>query len=247
MNAIQYVRRLPLAGAPNTRDLGGYPCQGGMTRWGMFLRSASPANFLPEDIEALKQYGLTAVVDLRSDDECSRQPSKLLGVEGLKIHRIPLLDQINSANFEGDLPGSMSGLYISLLNKNGNDFVRIFEIFAEEEGCVLFNCTAGKDRTGMAAMLLLGLAGVNESDIEADYAMTEIYMAASFNNQKEELKKIGISQSVPEFVFRSMPESMRRTSRHLRENWGSAEGYLLDAGLPEETIERVKKKFVVPA
>ncbi|MFV0414165.1 MAG: tyrosine-protein phosphatase [Oscillospiraceae bacterium] len=233
-------RRLALQGSPNTRDLGGYPCAGGITRWGVFLRSATPGFLTGQDIETLRAYGVTTAVDLRSNEEKTREPSQLLNRPGFTVYGVPLLDQMNSSYFEGDLPGSMSGLYISLLENNSHDLVQIFEHLAGAAGACLFNCTAGKDRTGVVAMLLLHLAGVPNADIEADYTVTEVYMREVFVQRTGTLA----DQEIPDYIFRSLPESMRRVLRHLEENYGSAEAYLIKAGLAGETIARLRKKLI---
>lgn len=243
------MRRLPLDGAPNTRDLGGYPCRGGVTRWGVFYRSASTHAFTPQDMEMLRTAGIADAIDLRSEAECRHSPSALQGASGFIVHGVPLLDRVNSHQdtselpghiFEGDVPGSMSGLYISLLDRNAEDLVRVCALLAEAKGAALFNCTAGKDRTGVVAMLLLNLAGVANDDIVADYAVTEIYMGRVF---------LGLSaddgeSSIPEFVLRSIPESMRRALRHLEDTWGDARQYLLAGGMPQSTIDTLLEKFV---
>lgn len=243
------MRRLPLEGAPNTRDLGGYPCRGGVTRWGVFFRSASTHVYTQQDMQTLRNAGVTTAVDLRSDMERERQPSALLDAVGFTTHSVPLLDRINSHDFdeslpgnlfEGDVPGSMSGLYISLLDNNAEDLARVFTLLCQAPDAALFNCTAGKDRTGVVAMLLLGLAGVANADIEADYAVTEIYMRERFFNSVDGNEE----NPIPLFVLRSLPESMRRTLKHLEDNWGDAQQYLLAAGMSKEAIQALLAKFV---
>lgn len=244
------VRRLPLAGTPNIRDLGGYPCRSGVTRWGVFYRSASTHAFTAQDIETLRTAGVTDTVDLRSEIECRRAPSALRGIPGFTVHQVPLLDRLYSHEsgneipgnvFEGDVPGSMSGLYLSLLNRNADDLVRVCTLLAAATGAGLFNCTAGKDRTGVVAMLLLNLAGVSNEDIEADYAVTEIYMGRGLLIPRDADGGL----SVPEFVLRSIPESIRRALRHLEDTWGDARQYLLAGGMPQESISMLLEKFVV--
>lgn len=242
MNQCNPVRRLPLQGAPNTRDLGGYPCDSGFTRWGQFLRSAGLAALTEQDIAELRDFGLTTVVDLRSAYECQSMPSKLEGHADFEVFNVPLLDQMNSSGFEGDLPGSMSGLYISLLDKNQAEMVEIFTRLANAKGAALFHCTAGKDRTGVVAMLLLNLAGVQDSDIIADYSVTEIYMRNVFSSQLE-----GHTEEIPEYVFRSIPQSMVRVLQHLKETFGNAEQFLQTAGLAQEKIDILKEKMMMPS
>lgn len=239
------VRRLPLEGSPNTRDLGGYPCTGGTTRWGSFLRSSNTSKMTAQDLDALRAYGVDTALDLRSEEERSRAPSALEDAPGFEGHHVSLLDQLNSSHFEGDLPGSMSGLYISLLDNSAKDIARVFSILAAAKGGALFHCAAGKDRTGVVAMLLLKLAGVSNADVEADYAATEIYMRPVFTHQLDEIRKAGV-KNVPEYGFRSIPESMRRAVQHLEENYGTARQYLQKAGVTEAELATLHEKMVQP-
>ena len=103
---------LPLKGARNTRDLGGYAYRAvdgtrGVTASGAFLRSGSLTRLRTADREFLRAYGLTRVVDIRSDfevrhwpDPYSRRPES-----GVGYAHIPMLDQLNSSGFRGALPG----------------------------------------------------------------------------------------------------------------------------------------------
>lgn len=239
MQKSTHVRRLPLQGALNTRDLGGYACLDGVTQWRKFIRSATTHTMTPQDINALQEYGIDTIVDLRSAYERDTHPSALEGKNGFDIVSVPLLDQMNSSQFEGDLPGSMSGLYISLLDNNTADFTTIFDVLTSAKGGALFHCTAGKDRTGVVAMLLLGLVGVNEDDIISDYSITEIYMKDVFLGQLNAMQ----GQKIPNFVFRSMPESMQRVLQHLGSTYGTAEEYLLKAGCSAAMLKELKHKF----
>ncbi len=241
MKSAVPLRRLPLTGAQNTRDLGGYPCTGGTTRWGIFLRADSPHRLTGKDLTFLKDYGVRTAIDLRSDAERAQRPSALTTAAGFTPHHVCMTDQMNANNFEGDLPGSMSGLYISLLDNAGADIASVFRILATAQGGTLFHCAVGKDRTGVIAMLLLGLAGVSTEDIVADYSITEIYMREIFDEQLKTFQ----GYEIPAHVLRSLPESMTRVLDHLQENHHSAEAYLLKAGLSEQDLAAIREKFIV--
>ena len=241
MQKLTRTRRLPLEGTQNTRDLGGYPCKnGGITRWGVFLRSDSPHGMTSQDVDHLLAYGVSNAIDLRTGEERQSSPSVLENAESFSAFHVSMSDQMHATNFEGDLPGSMAGLYISLLDESGKDIARIFTILAEAGNGVLFHCAVGKDRTGVVAMLLLKLAGVDDADVIADYSITDIYMHEVFTAESLALEK----RDIPTFVLRSKPESMRRVLHHLNEKFQSAENYLLSIGITEKQIEAIRQKFV---
>lgn len=233
-------RRLPLQGAPNTRDLGGYPCPNGITRWQQFVRSSSTHTLTPQDISFLQWYGIKTVLDLRGPQECSAHPSALNAGNGFSVHNIPLLGQLDSSQFEGDDPGSMSGLYIELLDNRKAALLNIFQTILAAQGGILFHCTAGKDRTGVVAMLLLKLARVRDDDIVADYSITDIHMGAVFMGPNPALKEADI----PDYVFFSKPRSMWGTLTHLSSKYGSVQNYLAQVGLTPAEIDRLKQKIV---
>lgn len=239
----QCIRRLPLEGTKNTRDLGGYPCKGGTTRWHMFLRSDNPSELTANDINYLKAYGVTDAVDLRRDDEAERQPSVLVGQNGFTVHSVPLGTDMENVDFEGANPGTMAGFYTDMLDRSGPGLADAMRIMAAAKGAVIFHCAVGKDRTGVLAMLLLDLAGVEDADIVADYSMTEIYMREIFDAQAAVFRNI----EIPEYLLKSLPESMRHTIKHLKENYGTAEDYLLGQGLTQEEINTLKQKIAEPA
>lgn len=234
------IRRLPLQGSPNTRDLGGYYCEGGITRWGVFLRSASPQNMTDSDIELLREYGVARAIDLRSEAETLAGPSRLVTAEGFTVHNVPMNDDIHSANFEGDLPGSMSGLYIGLVDNSRKAIQKVFSHMAEAENGLLFHCAVGKDRTGVVSMLLLKLAGVEDADVVADYAVSDVYMREVFDS---ELKGPD-GMRFPPHVLRSKPSSMWRVLEHLESNYGNVTDYLLGCGMTKDQLAEIKNRFV---
>lgn len=243
MNINRHLRRLPLVGAKNARDLGGYPCPGGAVRWGLFVRSDCPENLTPRDIEYLTAYGVRDVVDLRRADEGGQFPSRLVGAPGFTVHGISLNNTIHGLDFEGDVPGSMAGLYMLLLDGAQDEIRRVMQAMADAPAGVLFHCAVGKDRTGVIAMLLLKLAGVADADVIADYAITEIYMDEIYGAQQGAFNR----QDIPAFVLRSIPASMERLLRHLWEKYGTAEAFLATCGLPRQAIDTLKARLVEPA
>ena len=85
-------RRLPVSGIPNLRDLGGWPVTNGMTRCGVFLRSALP-QYVGEESEALlRSYDLRTVIDFRSEREAERDPDPLRALDGITYLSMPMFD-----------------------------------------------------------------------------------------------------------------------------------------------------------
>ena len=214
---------LALAGTRNTRELGGYPAAcGRKTRRHAFLRSDGLSGLTDKDVQMLLDYGVCCVVDLRSESETAAAPSRLADVPGVDYYSIPMLDEAASQGFTGGMPERMGDVYVKLLSGRGDAFARIIRIFAQHSGgTVLFNCTAGKDRTGVTAMLLLLLAGVPCEIVVADYSVSEANMQEIFKQQKAWLEKtFGVTP--PDAVFSSAPEELETALAYLAEHYGAA-------------------------
>ncbi len=238
------LRRIPLQGAYNTRDLGGYPCPLGATRFGVFLRSDSPHALTQQDLQLLYDYGVRHAIDLRGDDECAKAPSVFPQSTRFTSYHVPLSDVLETPDYEGDTPGSMAGLYISLLEHSGAQLAEIIHILASAEGGTLYHCAVGKDRTGVVSMLLLLLAGVQNEDIVADYAITEIYMHEVFSAFLQEAQKQKWVEAQHPYRTYSKPKSMWRVLRHISEKYGNVASYLASIGLCSSDLEQLRKKFV---
>lgn len=234
---------LKLDGAYNIRDLGGYKTLNGRkTKCGVFIRADGTGNLSEKDISILKNMGLSMVIDLRSEDEIKSYPSKLYGYNEIKYVNIVMFDGVQSAIIQGSIPSSMGKMYVSLLDRCHDKYVEIFRLFAENEGLTLFNCTAGKDRTGVVAMLLLQLVGVSDEVIIDDYAVSEHNLKVATENQKKMLKKRGIK--IPSYIFKANPKNMIYTLNHLKDTYGNSEKYLLSGGLKKSEINIIKAKFL---
>lgn len=233
---------LPLEGALNVRDLGGYETGRGRTRSHVFLRADNLAPLTQKDLDFLRGYGVACDVDLRAQLERDNSPDPLERQPWAQYHSVPMLDQLNSRDFADKFPDTMGQVYLDLLEGGGSAFARAMTLLAQAQGCALFHCTAGKDRTGVTAMLLLDLAGVSRQDIAADYAVTEQYMKVVFDAQCRRMEMDGIYGK--EYLYRSQPQDILRAYDHIHQKYGGARGYLARVGCGEETIARLEQKLL---
>jgi len=243
MQTINCNQLLPVQGAANLRDLGGYPCTDGRyTKKNSFFRSDDTSRLTETDITLLKNLGLSLIVDLRSSGETDEKPSVFKNDSDMNYQHVSMLDNINSATAKDTLPSSMYDLYIHLLSDSKDAFAKVFRLFSNKQGACLFNCAIGKDRTGMTAMLLLDLCGVHDEVIISDYAQTEKNLASQFALYLEAAAKKGIT--IPKELLSSSPETMKKTLLYLRKTYSSAREYLLNAGSTEQELHRVIEGFV---
>lgn len=230
-----YVR-LPLEKAYNVRDLGGYAGEGKkQTRFHAYLRTDDLSETTKADQEFLKAYGVTAAIDLRSEDEADRYPNPFRDDPDVNYINIPFITEgiidlrkiqisgFHVPEFYQDLIDSHEAVY------------QIMTFIARQKGCVLFHCMAGKDRTGVTAMILLGLCGVAKEDIIANYQVTRTYLKDYVDlHLREELKELEYSKA----------EWMEESYDYLIDKYGSFENYLLEVGLSHRTIKKLKKRFI---
>ena len=233
-------RLLGLEGCLNARELGGYQTFSGKTSYGFLIRADATHQLTANDVAKLKELGVTQQVDLRSAEEIKKAPSLLEIEEEIRYEHVDMLDHIHSDFFQ-NLP-DMTEMYCGLLDDCKEKYARIFRKILKNPKATIFNCTAGKDRTGVLTMLILKLAGVNDEIIIEDYAVSGENMKPSFQAQRDLLKEEGII--LPEYIFLSKPEDMRNTINYLHQKYGNVEEYLLQSGLSREEMYLFRQRFV---
>lgn len=241
----QISQPFPLAGTRNTRELGGYRNRSGiLLKNHSILRSDALHKMTAEDARFLSEYGVRCVIDLRFPEERRRFPDRMeLFAPDVQYAPVSLQDPVRKKRYTEEFPPSMWELYCWMLDDSQEEFREIMETIAfHSRDAVLFHCTGGKDRTGMVAMLLLGLAGVDEQTIIQDYALTEAVMKDLFVLQTKELESRGFT--VPQYIMQSPPSNMEKALHHLSQQYGTAADYLAKIGLNRNTIQALRKKLL---
>ena len=236
--ALNWVR-LPLDGVENCRELGGYSTEnGGQVKWHTFLRSSDMSGLTEEDIIFLEEYGVKTVIDLRREDEIELRQNPLSESDFCDYYNIPFSGQsVLELSIAKD--AFMGDFYVTLLEES-NSVKQMFDTIAlAKEGAIVFHCSAGKDRTGILAMLLLGLVGVEKKDIISNYEVTYTNLE-SFHD----VTNIGIAlEKIPmEFLY-SRKEYIIRAYEHIIEKYESIENYLQSKNIEQVVIDRVKERL----
>lgn len=176
-------RVLDLEGGVNFRDLGGYYTNDGrVTKWGLLYRSGSPAGLTAADQAELARRGIRTVCDFRSTPERADEPNPYTAANSDIAYWTrdyadasgDLMAVLGGADASaGTSRAAMIALYRELPNDHAQSFRQMFAFIAEGKVPLAFNCTAGKDRTGVAAALILTLLGVPRETVVADYALSD--------------------------------------------------------------------------
>lgn len=170
----------PLQGASNFRDLGGYPGQDGRPlRWRRLFRSDHLAGLSAADQARLAELGLARAFDFRGESERAATPYALPGVvqHSLAIEPtvVQRMQELAAAGRRLSAPvavGLMQELYRALVNDQAHRYAELFEHLLQSDAPLVFHCTAGKDRTGFAAALILLALGVSRELVLQDYLLT---------------------------------------------------------------------------
>jgi protein-tyrosine phosphatase len=170
----------PLQGASNFRDIGGYRTAEGLRiKWGRVFRSDHLAGLTADDLAQLQRIGLTHSLDFRGVAECETTPYAIAGVSRVALNIEPsVIAKMQALVAQGIEPSTedtvelMCGTYRDFVNNNASTFGRFLKHLLEEPTPQVFHCTAGKDRTGFAAALLMSVLGVDRTTIEQDYLLT---------------------------------------------------------------------------
>lgn len=238
-------RFIRLNGTLNTRDLGGLPVSGnGRTRFGVFFRSDVPMDLQATDFERLAQLGLSTVIDLRQTHELERDKNSLAARSGIDYQNVEIWGHIEAAGDQPTDPWDITAFYLRALDHAGSGFVRVMTLLANARGASLFHCTAGKDRTGLVAALLLEAVGVERDTIIEDFALTHDRIDPLRKRLLEDADKRGVKRSDFERLLGATPDLMLPALDYLATRYGGATAYLRANGLSDELLVTLKRKLV---
>jgi protein-tyrosine phosphatase len=252
-------RLLPLEGAQNFRDLGGWPAHAGRrVRWGRVFRSDSLSELTAADLARLERLGLRLVCDFRGDAEVEQEPNRLAGRAPFAYWRQPLGDRsvqpaewrrrFESGDF-GEIDASwLTRSYRGMIDDCAREIGAVFRRLAGEQGLpAVLHCTAGKDRTGVAAALLLLLLGVPREHVIEDYALTGLYTGDRIRSAERFFRERGIEPSRVRALLGSEPSTLSAALDHLDEVHGGAERWARErAGLAEDELVALREALLEP-
>ncbi|KZT35550.1 hypothetical protein SISSUDRAFT_160575 [Sistotremastrum suecicum HHB10207 ss-3] len=248
-------------GVSNIRDLGGYPLpHGNVSKKHVAFRSAEVSSITEKGKEQLRRLGVSVVYDLRSDLELAKFNAPLPDIPGVEVTRVPVFksedyspDSLAKryALYASGKIESFMQLYTQILDNAGPAYSTILRRIRDKPNeAVLFHCTAGKDRTGVLAAIILSLAGASDQDIATDYELTQIGRAAV---REQIMARIANEPAVMNNregalnMLSSKYEVMIALLKLLKETRGGAEGYCRSIGLTDEDIQIIRTNMTTKA
>ncbi|MEG2288389.1 MAG: tyrosine-protein phosphatase [Clostridium sp.] len=273
MNGVGDVLRvINVPHITNFRDLGGCPCgEGKVVKPKQFYRCAGLSNLDESDFAILKEQNLKIIVDLRSKAEKEKEPD-IVPPECEYYHYSGIVTMDDPNNLANQFGGNMdmkSAVIDMLQNKrevpnpmeylkecyktmaeHSNSFKALFDLIKMyPEKPIAFHCSAGKDRTGVAAALILLSLGASEETVMEDYLLSNVYRKAENDIMIEMLKKY-----TTEEVFLNLIRSMLEVNAELlntyfdkvKELYGTWDNYFEKAiGVSAQERKELKERYLV--
>lgn len=237
---------LGITSGRNFRELGGYQTLSGKkVRMHKLLRTGNLADLSPFDLDFLKEYGVKYIIDFRSKEEVTRQPDRI--PDGAEYVFDPVFseDLTNSSKSINDLENQskkdpnfgfdhMLYAYEDMIRSDSaQKAYRIFfdKLLSNDQAgqSLIFHCTAGKDRTGFGAILVLSALGVPLNTIKKDYMLTNTFTKDFIDGMLAREKKQGKNSNTLQSIrdIQSVhPEYINHAIKVINDDYGSINNYL---------------------
>lgn len=244
------LKRIPMDGPKNFRDLGGYiNQQGKAVCWNKLYRADGLSEMTDSDVKRFQELGIRTIIDLRSKTEQSMAPDRV--PEGTAYISCPMMNEeikVSERHQEvGAFKKSLVTGYLTMIEEAPELIAQAVSAVMQgiRQGGVVFHCTAGKDRTGVLAAVLLTLLGAYEEDIIADYQVTHTYNEKGINakvRRLTEMRQVD-HKVIDDAMLSSDPETIQTVIHKLKTL--SLKDWLTKYGVKEEEIEEFKKQMLL--
>lgn len=245
---------LKFEGLENVRDLGGLMREdGARVKSGVLLRTGRLEKATDADVERLRDMGLWAIVDFRDEGECLRAPDR--EVSGATSYHCPALPPL-SENFKPvddpsytaeEIHKDFRRIYRFLAQSNEAQeaYTEFFRVLLASGGKpVLWHCTQGKDRTGVAALLLLTALGLDEETILREYLQTNEFMQPALDAFSA-MENPPMPPALAREVFLVFPENLTLYRHCVEIEYGSVMNYLeLALGVGPDAIRKLESYYL---
>ncbi|WP_209124093.1 tyrosine-protein phosphatase [Alkalihalobacillus sp. BA299] len=259
----QSMREIPLEGAVNFRDMGGYPTvDGRKVKWGKLFRSGALNDLTENDIVHLQKLGIKRICDLRRSIETKVKPNPIIpGVDYIHLPVIPENDEKSNVRQVGDLslhgekvnlgePGEMLLRLNQVIAHQTETYTQLLKMLFEEERVPLvIHCVAGKDRTGVCSSLILLTLGVPQEIVIEDFTYTNKFLDQL--RQKLLTKKFiektkDVNPKSIDALLEARPDYLYAFLKEIEDHYGSFDTYLYEKlGISKGDRKDIQNRFLV--
>ncbi|WP_077532537.1 tyrosine-protein phosphatase [Massiliimalia massiliensis] len=240
---MKITTHIPMEGLINARHLGGYRAGNMLTSDKAYIRCENPDKLTRRDMDVLYDFGIRTVIDLRSPEEVAQSENPLSRDSRFDYHSIPVFSADASPEALAQKKIDMGQLYIYMADHCTDSFFQIFDTILHSHGGVLFHCTAGKDRTGVLAAILLLACGVAKDDVVWEYTFTEELLRPLVEQLENNVPK-GMEKENVQAMLAAKPEYISVFVDHLNYTYHGAKGYLAHLGFSQEEITALCQRLV---
>ena len=259
---------IELEGLPNTRDIGGIrAADGRCVKHARLLRSGALAGATERDLKVLlDDFDVRTVIDLRTEEERREKPDPEDGLEGVRFEDAPVLNTSTlGVTREGGIKGAlkmlravqddpaqiMMDIYERMVLDEASQrgFASFFDdVLDTPDGAVLWHCTIGKDRAGLAAMLLLHVLGASHEDILRDYEATNRYVASRTEDIMDALATYHLAGKLDksiQVINAADPRFLRAALDAIDREFGGLGAYVEKAlGITDEKRDALRARYL---
>ena len=249
-------RHISTEGAPNIRDIGGlFTTDGYQIKWGAIFRSGKLGAIKKGDYDRLRALNIRTICDFRSAQEVKDEPDKWPEMRQINHAKLPIGDSLVSKwamlkklqNDDFDASAFMYQANRSFVLDYAEAYKTFFQLLLMEESHpILYHCTAGKDRAGLATVFILSALGVDRTTIEKEYLLSNHYLHAHTEaDLKKAAKYLGVDHHKLRPLMKVKPEYLKGAFDAIEEKYGTMEKFLCEAlAICEKEIEQLKRMFL---
>ena len=247
----------------NFRDIGGHTTiDDRVIKKGVFFRSAALWLANEEELEEIQGLGLRTILDFRAARQVKDHPDPVIpgadyinecaafGNIGDDLNYSPyeLIEMLVDEDQKGNAVTVANASYTAALAYSNRAYEVLFDCLKEERTPILFHCTRGKDRTGVAAILIMLALGVNEKQIIEEYARTNEFYREAIDKRVREGLFSKISSNYRTFMaIREgvLPEAAHMFLAEIQERYDNYETFFLkEYGLTREDLEALRDRYL---
>lgn len=226
-------RVVPMERIYNFRDLGGYFNKSNkQSQWGKLYRSGSLAQATRQDIEVLNQLGINTLIDLRTEQESYRYPSRF---QARQIFNLPLRGNRHNLFFDkilsekmtrDDVINYLQQVFVFQLENNSDYFIKMFDVLLDEDNYpIVFYCSLGKDRSAIAAALILAALDIEQDAIISDYLLSNDLINYHSLIENADMFPLQVQETLTA-MHRAHEQTLASAFDEIKKEYGSVQNYL---------------------